>query len=292
MKYELVENKKYGYYSVAPLPNKEELKSFYEDKYYQEDFGSYEHFYSRAEIEYFEEDAACLECLFNELFPIPKERTLLDIGCGEGFQSNYFFSRGWKVSCLDYSNDGLVRHNNLLLKNFYKGDIDDNSLEPGKKYSLLLLKNVLEHVISPEDALQSIKNYMHEDSLLFIEVPNDYSSFQDFMVNKGYTKNTWFCPPEHLHYFQFTTIQSLLVESDFDLVSVQTGFQIEQFIMNSSSNYAKDRSLGKNAHMARVEISNFLRNQDIQSYIKLREASARLNFGRDIKIVVRLKTKL
>ena len=152
-----------------------------------------------------------------------------------------------------------------------------------------MLKNVLEHVISPISILNKIKEVMDDESLLFIDVPNDYSKFQKFLIDKEYSKNTWFCPPQHLHYFQFSSIRNLLIGEGFEIVSIQSGFPIEQFLVNDFSNYVKKKETGKSAHFSRVEISNFLIDQGIEDYIVLKESLARLEFGRDIKVIVKLK---
>ena len=75
----------------------------------------------------------------------------------------------------------------------------------------------------------------------------------------------------------------------FETVSLQAGFPIEQFLVNEFSNYAKNRSTGKSAHFSRCKISNFLLNQGVDEYIRLKEAYADLSFGRDINIIVKLK---
>ena len=292
MKFNLVENKSFGYFSVSPLPTAEYLDDFYRLKYYQDDHGTYNQSYSKEELNFFTEDSKLLEFIYQKHFPKSSRKNLIDVGCGEGFQSMYFHAKHWNVRCLDYSDDGLKRHNPSLIDNFAKGNVNQLAIEDLSKYSLILLKNVLEHVIDPIETLHSLKELMDDQSLLFIEVPNDYSSFQNFLLEKKYTNNSWFSPPEHLHYFQFESLQGLLLSLGFEIVSVQSGFPIEQFLVNPHSNYALNRELGKNAHKARVEISNFLIEENLEDYIALKEAYAKMKFGRDIKIAVRLRGKV
>ena len=139
--------------------------------------------------------------------------------------------------------------------------------------------------------INEIKKLMSENSLLFIDVPNDYSAFQNYLVENGYTKNTWFCPPQHLHYFQFESLKSFLESQVLEIVSMQAGFPIEQFLLSKHSNYFHNKDVGKEAHLTRCKVSNFLLSQDVDAYITLRESYANLSFGRNIIMIVKLRLK-
>ena len=288
----LIKNEVYGYYSVDPLPTPSELSDFYEQEYYQNETGQYNKEYSATEIEYVQIDCHILESIYCQVCPGTNRRSLLDIGCGEGFQSSYFFQRGWEVTCCDYADFGIKSQTPELLPFFRRRGVEDLFTTFGDQqgnFSLIMLKNVLEHVIAPIETLAAIRGLMDKESLLLINVPNDYSPFQNYLQNSGYTTNTWFCPPQHLHYFQFDSLQRLLDDQGFEIVSMQAGFPIEQFLTNASSNYVKNRSVGRNAHLARCELSLFLLAQGINKFISLREANAAIDFGRDVIAIVRQK---
>lgn len=292
--FELKKHDKYDFFSVDPIPSKEELSAFYKNEYYQNDNGSYEKHYTDIELEYMVSDCRVVQQLFSRTFPKSKRKSLLDVGCGEGYQSNFFLKNNWNVSCFDYSEFGIINHNPNLKNHFIKGELETFLKEVKQKeqrYSIIFLKNVLEHVISPTLTLKLIKDIMDDETLLHIDVPNDYSSFQDLLIKNNHTSNTWFCPPQHLHYFQFDSIQKLLVGEGFEIVSLQAGFPIEQFLVNEFSNYTKNKHTGKAAHLSRCEISNFLLNQGIDKYIRLKEAFGELSFGRDIHVTVKLNNK-
>lgn len=292
--YKLKKNKTHGFFSVHPLPSEKELNEFYEKLYYQNDTGQYSKQYSDDEITFFQNNCKVLEKIYKKHFPDSPRRTCLDIGSWEGFQSNYFFEKGWNITCCDYSDFGLKQHNPQLIPNLIKGDLETSMkklIKVKDSYSIILLKNVLEHVLSPSNIINEIKKLMDENTLLFIDVPNDYSAFQKYLSDNGYTENTWFCPPQHLHYFQFTTLTSFLEAQGLEIVSRQAGFPIEQFLINKHSNYFHNKNVGKEAHLTRCKVSNFLINQDLDAYITLRESYASLSFGRDIIMIVKLKSK-
>jgi 2-polyprenyl-3-methyl-5-hydroxy-6-metoxy-1,4-benzoquinol methylase len=289
---ELKKHEKYKYLSINSMPSKEELNEFYQKQYYQNQTGQYSNEYKDFELEYFSIDSKILDYLFHKTFPKASKKSFLDVGCGEGFQSDYFLKKKWRINCIDYSDFGILGQNPHLIDYFLKGEIDEllfSLFKRKKKYSLILLKNVLEHVICPITTLKSIKKLMNQDTLLSIEVPNDFSDFQQYLLRKNYTKNTWLCPPQHLHYFQFDSIKSLLIGEGFEIVSLQAAFPIEQLLINKFSNYSTNKDVGKEAHLTRCEVSSFLIGKGIEKYIKLRESYADLSFGRDIVATVRLK---
>jgi 2-polyprenyl-3-methyl-5-hydroxy-6-metoxy-1,4-benzoquinol methylase len=291
MEYNLVKNKKYGFLQIDPTPKKKELKEFYEKKYFQEGKGGYTASYTKDELDFFTTEVKVIENIYERLSK-KQSGKVLDLGCGEGFQSMYFRKKGYDISCFDFSDHGVKTHNPALLSYLRNGDIDvflKEQIEGKETYSVILLKGVLEHLSDPEVTLSLIKQLMKKDTLFFISVPNDYSAFQKYLVENDYTKNTWFCPPEHLNYFQFESLLKFSNELGFEVVSLQAGFGVEQFLLNEFSNYVKNKKTGKQAHFTRCKVTSFLANESMNKFIKLREAYADLSYGRDIQVFLRLK---
>lgn len=279
-----------GFYEISPKPSATELSEHYANKYYQEMSGSYQHNYSNEELQYFNVSAEIA------LATIRKYQTsitpnLLDLGCGEGFLANFFSTANWKTTLVDFSDDGLRRHNPSLIGNFIQADLTtyiEKNRENIEAFGLINLDNVLEHVLDPVGLLASLKSYMHSNALLRIEVPNDFSSFQDLLVELGCTEETWVSPPEHLSYFNTAGLKALIENQGFELVSLQADFPIEQFLVNEHSNYWKNRELGKGAHRTRVIVTNYLANKDLDRLIDYQEAAADLEFGRSLTAYIRV----
>jgi hypothetical protein len=130
--------------------------------------------------------------------------------------------------------------------------------------------------------LKNIKPLLSKNSALRIKVPNDYSDFQLALIEEGHTKNTWFNAPEHLSYFNSKSLQNLLEHCGYKLLSLQIDFPIELFLANPHSNYWKDRTLGKGAHLARLFCENHLMEKNAGDYIDYSEATAKIGFGRTL----------
>ena len=287
-----VTKSEYGYFSIKDLPTQKELEKHYSEKYYQEDSIQYSHEYSNDELKYFEYTAEAAQYIFKNLYYC-ENNSLLDIGTGEGFFASSFFHNKWNVTTLDYSNYGISNHNADLADTLIQGDIFSSlknlCAQKQNSFSFINLSNILEHVLDPIELLKTLKLLLAKESLLRISVPNDYSEFQNFLLDKDYSSNTWLCPPDHLHYFTFESLSNLLVSLGYEVVVSMGEFPIELFLTNEASNYVKNREVGKFAHKSRIEVDNFLFEQGIDKYINYYKASAEIGLSRQVVIYARVK---
>ena len=271
-----------GFREALPKPSVEALAQHYASKYFQNPQGSYAESYTPEEITYFDNLARVAKAMARRH---GFEETLFDVGCGEGYFAQSFVRFGWTVSVCDYSDFGVTEHNPTLLPHFTAGDlyhVIKARVAEGKTYGLLNLQNVLEHVLDPVALMHDIKPLLGRNSAVRLRVPNDYSAFQMALMARGNTQSSWFAPPEHLSYFNRDGLLNLLQHCGYRVLSLQTGFPIEVFLANPHSNYAKDRKLGKEAHLARVFCENHLIEQGVEAYVDYAEAAGRLGFGRDL----------
>ena len=156
---------KYGFYELENKPSKEELQRYYSQKYYQEGKGSYELRYSESEIKYFnfkiQQRAFVAERYLKS--QSNKSKSMIDIGCGEGFALNHFHSNGYLVKGLDFSEAGVKNNHPHLLGNLMSGDLFESINEEiltENRYDLVWLQNVLEHVIDPVSLLKSLSKLL------------------------------------------------------------------------------------------------------------------------------------
>ena len=286
----LLKKNKYGFYEIISKPTQNELKAYYTDKYFQQPIGQYQKKYNVDELAFFANKAIVCQYTIKKIFP--KLNSFFEIGCGEGFFANEFHKAGVKKIVLnDFSEVGLEKFNPHLKRFLKKMDIYeliDEVANQNGHFNLISMDNVLEHVINPENLLKSIKTIMSDSSVLRITVPNDFSSFQSMLLDYGLAKQTWVSPPDHLSYFNSKNIVQFCESLGFNIVSTQCDFPIELFLANQHSHYYKNRNLGKEAHHARMLCSNYLINENIDAYIKMSEAAAKLQFGRNVTIYLSL----
>lgn len=272
---------RFGYYTIHPVPTKKELNDFYNNC----PLGSGTPYTHEIDAdEFYHREIACQECDFL----LPKNiKTMLDVGCGEGFFLNYFNKKGLTVHGLDF-NDSLIKHHFPHLATCVtKGDLLENLkvfyLE-GKKWDFVNLTNVLEHVYDPVECLSLLKQIVSDEhGFVRITVPNDYSKLQLEAVNRGYARNDfWIAPPAHLNYFNTSNIVNFLADHGFKVNRLLGEFPIEFYLFNRRSNYQANKDIGYLSHKARIEIENLIAKNSILDLIAFREGCARAGLGRNI----------
>lgn len=285
-----ISKNQYGFFEVSDKPSKGQLSDYYSNKYYQSPTGQYKNNYSIDELKFFENKSKVAIETIKRINVSPK--SLFEIGCGEGFFADFLFKNGISnMELNDLSEFGLKNFHPHLIKFLQKLDVYEHLeilINSKKQFDIISMDNVLEHVIDPELLLLKLKNLMYNGSVLRITVPNDFSSFQDLLLREGICEETWICLPDHLSYFNSINLVKFCEALNFKVHSVQCDFPIEIFLTNEHAHYYNDRSRGNSAHKSRVICTNYLINEDIQSYISLSEASAKLQFGRDVTIYLGL----
>lgn len=101
--------------------------------------------------------------------PLPAPATILDVGCGGG----WFFDR---LSALGGSVEGVEPDRSLVpsdvsLRHRIHVGRFDRSFQPGKRYSLILMLDVLEHLEDAPSALAYAVELLEPNGVLMITVP-------------------------------------------------------------------------------------------------------------------------
>jgi len=277
---------KYGYFTVKNKPTQAELEDYYAKKYYQEAKGSYEASYSKEEIMYFNNKIAERFFVLEKNLGKKKKRSLLDVGCGEGWSLQFFKKKGWDVLGLDYSSYGCEKFNPACAKNLIAGDVYTNLqtlIEKGKKFDVVWVDNVLEHVIDPEGLVGDLKKITAKGGILVIEVPNDFSVLQDYLLKKNHVdRKYWVAIPDHLSYFNKQGLENLMSSKGWKTISCLGDFPIDWNLLNPNTNYVSDKTKGKSCYRERIEIENLIHSQPMEKIVDFYAAMAEVGFGRGI----------
>lgn len=281
-----------GFWEIAEKPSPKELQQYYAEKYYQEAKGSYEHEYTRGELEFFnaklDQRAAILE---RYLAPYEGKPKLLDVGCGEGFALAYFRQREWSVKGIDFSSAGVKSKNPGCMDVLETGDIFSlllAEIQSGKSYDVVWLQNVLEHVIDPLALLGSLRSLVSPGGLAVVTVPNDCSITQQAALKNHHIDSAfWVVPPDHLSYFDHCSLESAANEMDWECVEMLGDLPVDWFLFHPGSNFVRDKSVGKGAHKARVEIENYIHEQPMEDVLRFWSSVAKLGIGRNITAFLR-----
>lgn len=276
-----------GYWEIENKPTTDELQKYYAEKYYQEGMGSYELAYSQEELSYFnaklEQRFAVLQ---RHLLPIEGKSRLLDVGCGEGYALAFFRKQGWSVRGIDFSSAGVASKNPHCLDALATGDIFallNAEIAAGKSYDVVWLQNVLEHVLDPLGLLNSLRPLVAPGGVAVVTVPNDCSITQRAaLVAEHIDGAFWVAPPDHLTYFDSQSLANTASQTGWQCVEMLGDFPVDWFLFHPGSNYVRDRSAGKAAHKARVQIENLINEQPIDDVIQFWSSAAKIGLGRDI----------
>jgi 2-polyprenyl-3-methyl-5-hydroxy-6-metoxy-1,4-benzoquinol methylase len=158
---------------VNPRPTEKEMSRFYEENYRE--------FYESIDVpteEYINNGPFIPRASFvmDVLKPyFENTNSIIDIGCAEGtllklVEQNYS----------EISTTGLEPSKSFgnYAKEHLKGEVFVGTYQeflaqnPARKFDVLTTTHVLEHILSPKEFLNGIKTFMHDESVLYVEVPN------------------------------------------------------------------------------------------------------------------------
>jgi SAM-dependent methyltransferase len=282
-----IKKNKFGYYEVENKPSAEALASYYAEKYYQQDKGSYSSRYDEIERKY----------IFNKIrqkfFEASKflklgedAGRLLELGSGEGFTLKFFLEKGWDVLGMDFSAYGCEVHNPECLEKMTIGDIFANLsqlMSGDNKWDLIWLDNILEHVLEPEKMLADVHSIMADNGVLVIEVPNDFSTIQSFLLeNKYVSREYWVSIPDHLSYFNFEGLQNLCEANDYAVQSIIGDYPIELNLLKSATNYVESPEIGKSCHQARIITDNIMSDISLDLTLEYYRILAKMGMSRTL----------
>jgi 2-polyprenyl-3-methyl-5-hydroxy-6-metoxy-1,4-benzoquinol methylase len=279
-KMKIVKNSSHGQFEVENKPSEEELTNYYANKYYQQQenkTNKYKKSYTEEELSYLKNKISQKFGLASELLSNPKSGSFIDVGCGEGHSLNFFHQLGWDVTGVDFSSNGIETINPQMKKHFVQGNIEEvikRLGSEGEKYDVVWLDNVLEHVLNAKQLLMDCYDITKTGGAIVIEVPNDFSKFQDFLTEKELVdKKYWVATPDHLSYFSPDSLVSIAQSAGWGEHKIMTDFPIELFLTNPNSNYVLDKQVGKGAHHSRLAVENYLANNNsvekVNSFYKM-----------------------
>ncbi len=153
--------------------------------------------------------------MFFSLFPSSsKFPKLLDVGCGIGDWLTLFNDMGFDAQGIDLNQRviDVAAGRGLKVECRRIEELADD----GKRFNIVVLSQVLEHVLEPKEVLIKIRKILEPGGKLFVSVPNLNSRWR--MIFKKYWIN-WYMP---FHIFHFTkrSILNILIDCGFKVERV------------------------------------------------------------------------
>ncbi len=198
----------------TPRPTPEELVDFYDRQSYRQDYEQSTMSDKNFSINRYKELKQIIKKYNPELLNKP-ERTFLDIGCGLGDLLGLARSDGWQVTGTEISSKAANQATQNLGSQIFTGDILSLDI-PENSFDLITIYHVIEHLINPIPTLEKIRSLLKPQGMAFIETPN-IGSLGARVRGKKWSH---IIPPEHINYFDTSSLQYALKIANFNRFEV------------------------------------------------------------------------
>lgn len=140
----------------------------------------------------------------NETVPPRPPGRLLEVGCGTGTFLRKMAAEGWTAEGMEFS-DRAAETARSLGCDVRTGALEDFP-DPGRKYDLIVLWMVLEHLHDPDLGLRKLRGWLSPGGWLAFSVPNAGSLEFRLFREHWYGLHL----PNHLYHFTPRTVRLLL----------------------------------------------------------------------------------
>jgi SAM-dependent methyltransferase len=158
-----------------------------------------------------------------ELGP-PNNRTLCDIGCGNGSKLGKLKDAGFRVTAIEP--DRKARTIAAKIAEVFEGTAEClPSQIQERRFDVAFMSHVLEHCIDPHIAVDNMRSLLAANGTLVIEVPNNaakgFSAFGPLWP--------WCDIPRHINFFTEASLHELLRQHGFSCTTVKYVGYFRQF---------------------------------------------------------------
>lgn len=175
----------------------DELRKYYKNKYYGQRKSFIESYINFIRGK-----------LVNKYGPADRERSILDIGCGNGTLLLVLKKIGWKISGTELAPNSYI--NKEISPYVCRKPIKECRYQDGT-FDVVTMWHFLEHINDPLDYLKEAHRVLKKDGKILIEVPN-IESWQAII-----TKKDWFHldVPRHIFHFSPQSLEILFKKAGF-----------------------------------------------------------------------------
>lgn len=139
------------------------------------------------------------------------QKTLLDYGCGTGYFLKHLKDTGWEVDGVEPNEKARTKATKQVGQ-----PIKQDVKELGRKYKIITLWHVLEHVPDPKGILEELKKLLDTNGAILIAVPNS-NSWDAHHYGKYWAG---YDVPRHLWHFSRKAIDILASKSHLQVTTV------------------------------------------------------------------------
>lgn len=280
--YDVIACESCGYTHILPIPDQQELCSVYQEEYYSKEKPLF--------IERQIEDIKWWNLVFDDRYdffervlPIQR-RSILDIGCGPGFFLKRGGERGWQGVGLEPSRQAaeFAERQGCTVLNQFMHEVD--LAGEGKRFDVVHMSEVLEHIPDPLNLCKTACALLSEGGVVCVVVPNDYNPFQKVLREQVGFPPYWLAPPHHINYFDYDSMEALLIKAGFRILDRTAMFPMDIFLL-MGDNYVGNDELGRVCHAKRKRLDLMLGTARLSGFKRdMYQLMAKHGIGREIVI--------
>lgn len=182
------------------------------------------------------------ELLFKKFLNKNKYYEILDYGSSNGAMLMPFIGLNKKLYATDLKcnlSSKILKNKNFIrfinLKNFQKSR---------KKYDVITMIHVLEHLRQPKEVLSNIRRKLNKNGIIFVQIPNFLLNPFDLSVY------------DHTIHFDKNTLIRLAMESNLEIIKIDEEFMNGEFSIILRKSY-KNKNIKKNNESISKKIDYF-----------------------------------
>ena len=164
-----------------------------------------------------------------KLSNIPNSAKVLDVGAGSGFLGKFLKSKG--VSDL-YAVE-IDPETSKILKETYKEVVSNINELKGEKFDVVVLLDILEHLPRPKEFINQLKEYLSENAIILISVPNiaHWSVRIPLLFGCFNYKHRGILDETHLWFFTRKTFKKFISETSLKKIELSQTIVPLEFVL-------------------------------------------------------------
>lgn len=176
-----------------------------------------------------------LRTKFNQVSRNAHNGPALDYGCGRGDFVKFAQRKGWDAFGIEQDADARSFAKQQTNGNVFAPEEENHSLP--EKFSVITMFHVLEHLYDLPASMQKFSNWLDQDGILAIALPNPLS------FDAKYYGEHWAAwdVPRHLHHFRKATIINVSKQYGLTLTKIYPMYWDAFFVAMLSEQYKNSR---------------------------------------------------
>ena len=214
---------------------------------------------------------------------------ILDLGCWEGAQLDYFVKAGWRCTGLELNKKAaaISRAKGIEVLQVSIGEFFSNCA--GQTWDVINVAYVLEHIPQPSAFLKQIRKHLKPGGILILEVPNEFNPLQLAYLKSHQVDPYWIFLPEHVNYFNKGSLERLATKGGWTILHAESCFPMEMFLL-MGDDYLETKSVGPAAFRKVVAMEQAVRDYDPTLLSRWYAARYSCGIGRGIILYLTART--